>query len=164
MQKTTGAVIRTTEFGDYDVEALILAQRARLAATRPVMGVYASLHRTPGIKIESAPSARQIDHFWSMVEKGPGCWLWKGCAKSNNYAHFNYEPAHRFAYRITVGPIDADGVIHHVCGRPPCVNPDHLLELPYYRHTALHMRFRAILWGHCFSRKLAGARHSEADA
>ncbi len=59
-----------------------------------------------------------------------GCWLWNGHVESNGYARFGGGPrrdgAHRWAYRLFVGPIPEGLVIDHLCRVRHCVNPDHL--------------------------------------
>lgn len=35
--------------------------------------------------------------------------------------------AHRAAYTMYNGPVEADQVVRHTCDNPPCVNPAHLL-------------------------------------
>jgi hypothetical protein len=46
--------------------------------------------------------------------------------------------AHRFAYELLLGPIREGDVVHHRCGEPRCVNPDHLDAMTRARHTQLH--------------------------
>ncbi|SRR5712692_3899661 len=81
---------------------------------------------------DSLPKAdpdKRITRFWSKVEKGPDCWIWKGGVR-NQYGAFNLigplEYVHRIAYRITVGPIPKGLLVLHRCDTPLCVNPAHL--------------------------------------
>lgn len=67
--------------------------------------------------------------FWSHVEHGPGCWMWRanvhngyGILKCNNVAR----RAHRLAWEITHGPIPPGMVVMHSCDVKGCVRPDHL--------------------------------------
>lgn len=70
-----------------------------------------------------------------------GCWRWTGKINSRGrgYGDFTYrdpetkkaktEPAHRFAYKLWVGPIPDGYQIDHVwpqCKHTDCVRPDHL--------------------------------------
>lgn len=83
--------------------------------------------------------------FWARVSiRGPeDCWLWIGPC-SQQYGRFYIELArydilaHRFAYMRFVGEIPADCVIHHRCGNPLCVNPQHLEALTPSEHVMLH--------------------------
>lgn len=69
------------------------------------------------------------DRFWKKVEKGPGCWLWKGCC-FKGYGRFNDGKrtvrAHRFAYQTLIGPIPEGLEPDHICRNRSCVNPAHL--------------------------------------
>lgn len=46
--------------------------------------------------------------------------------------------AHRRFFEHYIGPIPEGYVIHHLCERPQCVNPSHLLALTRGDHTRLH--------------------------
>jgi hypothetical protein len=72
---------------------------------------------------------KDIDRFWSKVDKTETCWLWtKGTTVG--YGSFRLPCgsflAHRISWMLVHGPI-ADGlfVCHH-CDTPRCVRPDHL--------------------------------------
>jgi hypothetical protein len=81
-------------------------------------------------------TARDIERFWSKVERSEGCWSWSGSHfKTTSYALFNlkmpdgvWRPtvAHRAAYTIVVGPIPEGLVIDHLCRNRACVNPAHM--------------------------------------
>lgn len=75
------------------------------------------------------------DRFWPKVEKGDGCWLWRGSIGANGYGTFavdgrreshRHACAHRVAYELTVGPIPDGLVLDHLCNVRSCVNPAHL--------------------------------------
>ena len=72
--------------------------------------------------------------FWGHVEKTTTCWLWQGGTDQDGYGIFSIcssgvrrsVRAHRYAYKLTVGPIPLGRLICHVCDTPCCVRPDHL--------------------------------------
>lgn len=71
------------------------------------------------------------DKFWALVEKGPGCWNWKGSTFQTGYGSFRVSPtqnngAHRVAYVLSGRTIPQNYQIDHLCGNRLCVNPDHL--------------------------------------
>lgn len=81
------------------------------------------------------------ERFWSKVNKSQGCWLWTAAVNARGYGKFKaerYEYAHRYAYRLMVGPIPPDMTLDHLCRTPLCVNPAHLEVV-----TALENRLRA---------------------
>ena len=95
--------------------------------------------------------------FWSKVDKdGPKhsehpdlgqCWLWTGTVSPQGYGQFFFRRgrwfAHRYAYRLLVGPISyphVEHVCHSVatactsaamCKHRRCVNPAHLEAVPH---------------------------------
>ena len=72
--------------------------------------------------------------FLAKVDKSTanGCWIWKGGKMRRGYGIFTPADgrksalAHREAYRILVGPLDATKFIIHSCDNTRCVNPSHL--------------------------------------
>ena len=70
-----------------------------------------------------------VASFWSLVDRGPDCWLWTGLIDRYGYGrrHTGGEIlAHRIAYRLVVGPIPAGLQLDHLCRNRRCVNPAHL--------------------------------------
>lgn len=73
------------------------------------------------------------ERFWAKVEKGPGCWLWRGATTHGGYgvigkgrATEGNIRAHVLSYELTHGEIPEGLEVCHTCDNPPCVRPDHL--------------------------------------
>lgn len=77
--------------------------------------------------------------FWSRVvpvsEEPDACWEWTGSRdRQSGYGKFRLlysgrDPhlwAHRVAYLLTHGNLDAHVKVCHHCDNPPCCRPDHL--------------------------------------
>jgi len=75
----------------------------------------------------------EAERFWEKVEKGPGCWLWKGGGTrygtfrrgSRSDGTYRLALAHRVAWELEHG-LTPDGFVCHTCDTPKCVRPDHL--------------------------------------
>lgn len=74
--------------------------------------------------------ADDLRAFWFHVEKGEGCWSWRGSVQSEGYGKFRLNGrqvyAHRLSYELHKGPIPDGLTIDHLCRVRRCVNPDHL--------------------------------------
>ena len=60
-----------------------------------------------------------------------GCWVWKHATNSNGtYGRIRVKgvllQAHRYSYSLVYGDIPEGSIIHHRCGEPLCINPEHL--------------------------------------
>lgn len=72
------------------------------------------------------------DSVWLRVDKGDGCWEWRGAMFSNGYGRFDRRGprkicmAHRLVYEYVKGPIPEGLDLDHLCRNRACVNPDHL--------------------------------------
>jgi hypothetical protein len=69
------------------------------------------------------------ERWENLVEKGDGCWLWKGAKNEAGYGIIRDNDklllAHRVALRLKLGS-DFEGFACHTCDNPPCVRPEHL--------------------------------------
>lgn len=66
------------------------------------------------------------ERLWSRVDKGHGCWLWRGYVTAAGYGQMGAGLTHRVSYELTYGPIPTGLEICHSCDTPNCVRPDHL--------------------------------------
>jgi hypothetical protein len=68
-----------------------------------------------------------------------GCWIY---GESDGYKQVlgadGVVPAHRWFYETLVGPIPEGHHLHHECGTPACVNPEHLTPLTPAEHVLEH--------------------------
>ena len=98
-----------------------------------------------------------IERFLTKVDVTNTCWNWLGHENSGGYGSSGRVPgsrstpekAHRRAYRLLVGQINAGMYLHHTCGNKRCVNPEHLQQLSPTEHGKLHAaKTTACRYGH----------------
>lgn len=73
-----------------------------------------------------------VERFWLRVDRRglDECWEWQG-PRTYGYGYFSASRkvtlrAHRFAYKLLVGPIPDGLGLDHLCRNRACVNPAHL--------------------------------------
>lgn len=85
------------------------------------------------------PSERQIETFWSHIERRADdeCWDWQG-KRNRGYGRHSFQQngirkeyfTHRLAYclsnGINIDELPSDKVVMHLCDRPSCNNAKHL--------------------------------------
>ena len=71
-----------------------------------------------------------VSKFWTKVEKGDACWLWRGCVSKFGHGVVTFRQksfyAHRVSWEIANGAIPKGMCVLHRCDVPACVNPAHL--------------------------------------
>jgi len=77
---------------------------------------------------------KDLNRFFSYVQKTDSCWLWTGCCNTKGYGRFRYDGKQYYAHRIIYIHCFGDPGNLEVCHAPGinckknCVNPDHLRE------------------------------------
>jgi hypothetical protein len=83
------------------------------------------------------------------VNPETGCWEWGGYVAENGYGRISdpslpsgqkIQWAHRYFYRVHVGPIPERYEIDHECQNTICVNPAHLCAVSKPEHAARTFR------------------------
>jgi len=79
-------------------------------------------------------SEKQIDKFWSLVDKTDECWIWEGnynYKDRQGYGRISFNckryQAHRISFYLSGKPWLVNSIICHLCNNKQCVNPDHLM-------------------------------------
>ena len=94
--------------------------------------------------IDPNRTEEQLAHFHSRYVRGEPdeCWIWLGKPDQGGYGHIAQRGqdirAHRLALVLKLGRDLGPGKVpNHMCGNPPCVNPEHLQESTV-RENLLH--------------------------
>jgi hypothetical protein len=78
------------------------------------------------------------------IDPNTGCWIWQLYTNDDGYGVMWYEEkgrserAHVVYYERRKGVVQKGKTLHHICERPPCVNPDHLEPLTRGEHRRKH--------------------------
>jgi hypothetical protein len=83
-----------------------------------------------------------LDRAYTDTHTGydSACWLYEGHIDRNGYGKLTGGWAHRAYYEWFVGPIPDGHHVHHLCGVPRCVNPEHLVVVLPTRHGRTHRK------------------------
>lgn len=91
------------------------------------------------------------DWFWSRVQKGEGCWQWRGDRR--RYGRLvcvtpkgKEVEVYRLAVLLSGVKIPAGSEVHHTCRNRDCVNPAHLVVLDKGAHRFLHGKMMPKDW------------------
>lgn len=86
-----------------------------------------------------ALSQKDIDRFWSMVDRTGECWLWLRGTSKRGYGQFKLGKkmarANRVSYLLATGELP-DLNICHTCDTPGCVRPAHLFPGTHQQNQA----------------------------
>lgn len=108
-----------------------------------------------------------LERFWSKVEFGPSCWIWKSATDNHGYGIFCVRQpsgcfpfkAYRLAYELVNAKEVPEGMtLDHLCRNRLCVNPAHLEVVTLAENKrrgmspcAVHARKTHCKRGHPFS-------------
>jgi hypothetical protein len=90
--------------------------------------VYVAERRKRAGLPPTPPRPSKAERFWAKVDKGDehDCWEWTAFRDPDGYGRLDSGPAHRYSYKLAVGPIPQGMFIDHRCRNRGCVNPSHL--------------------------------------
>lgn len=89
-----------------------------------------------------AMQQKTLQRFRRAIEPdwGTGCWMWQERANEDGYGQFHAGGAwlaHRFSYVWFCGGHERGKVLDHLCNRPLCVRPDHMLPMTNTNNSSL---------------------------
>lgn len=78
-----------------------------------------------------------------VIDAETGCWLWQGAKYPTGYGRVRVNrktaPLHRLVYERYSGASLQEGMqLHHLCYRPECLYPAHLVQLTRAAHSRIH--------------------------
>lgn len=138
---------------------------------QPYSRTAAAAHRgTPGhrgalVARKAQRDARRVERFYAAMDRSGECWVWLERRYPSGYGWCSRMLgdgsgyAHRVAYVLAVGRIDAGMELDHLCRNRACVNPAHLEPVSHRENimrspiavAAINARKTHCKWGHPFS-------------
>jgi hypothetical protein len=110
--------------------------------------LYESLQDANTTRVLPVETKGLLEELRKWIEPNPHnkCWIWTGTTNneygvaSNTFSKWTIaEPAvHRLVYRLLIGEIPQDYVLHHSCFQKRCCNPEHLVPMTAEEHRKLH--------------------------
>jgi hypothetical protein len=108
----------------------------------------APIRRTPRSETRDVGTTAWIQRM-TISDTNSGCWLWLGRVDEIGHGTLKVanraRGAHRVSYEAFVGPIPDGFILHHRCGTPACVNPQHLEPMTSPDNLRRHFRLQT----HC---------------
>lgn len=69
-------------------------------------------------------SEKDMERFWSLVDKTDSCWNWKGHVSKRNGLVFKMKQARHIMFNKT---LDKGSIIVVSCNNDKCINPEHFI-------------------------------------
>lgn len=86
--------------------------------------------RQAGYDIPKQRPGVKPKNLWDCIDKGDGCWLWRGAKNPWGYGIISSDgklcQAHRLAWEQTHGELIGRRIAMHTCDTPACCNPAHI--------------------------------------
>lgn len=98
-------------------------------------------------------TTKQCRNFLLKIRfEANGCWFWLAHKDKDGYGTFTLWPfvvkAHRVSYSMFVGMIPDEYQIDHTCWNTSCVNPAHLVPVPYDKNPRRKSNKTHCIHGH----------------
>jgi hypothetical protein len=121
------------------------------------------------------PSTKTLEEsFWSKVEKGESCWLWRGARGITGGGTLSLIhgwggttwTAQRRAYTLAVGEIPSGAKVWRACENAECVRPEHLVlseEGRSWRKSIANRERAKLVFKHDDAKRLVWRMRREAE-
>lgn len=134
---TPKPVLRALEQRDGHVSACSIADCTRPRRKREWCQTHYEYWRRNGKPTPPTPEQK----FWGFViPADTGCWEWTGYRDRDGYGICTWggkhARAHRVAYEMLFGYLDADRALDHLCKNRSCVRPQHLEPVTWQQNNA----------------------------
>lgn len=105
---------------------------------------------------QAARGAPIEDRFWPKVSQPTNpldCWEWQAAIDvQSGYGRFQVDGttkhAHRVAYELSIGDLDPDLELDHLCRNRRCVNPLHLEQVTHRENVRRARQVKSCPQGH----------------